>query len=46
MWIIHYRVYTQGAWRRTSKTVKADSLSQAKYGSDLWEGLIIKIERI
>ena len=46
MWIIHYRVYTQGAWRKTSKTVEADSLSQAKIKADIWEKLIIKIERI
>jgi hypothetical protein len=46
MWIIHYRVYTQGAWRRTSKTVKADSSAQAKVKADIWEGLIIKVERI
>lgn len=46
MWIIHYRVYTQGAWRRFKKTVKAESITQAKEKADIWEGLIIKIERI
>ena len=45
MWIIHYRVYTQGAWRKTNKTVEADSLSQAKVKADIFAGLIIKIEK-
>jgi hypothetical protein len=46
MWTVHYRVFTQGAWRITSKTVKADSLSQAKVKADIFAGLIIKIEKI
>jgi hypothetical protein len=46
MWKVHYRAYTQGAWRITSKIVEADSLSQAWIKADLWQKLIIKIERI
>ena len=46
MWIIHYRVYTQGQWRKLSKIVEAESMTQAKVKADIWEGLIIKIERI
>jgi hypothetical protein len=46
MWKVHYRAFTQGQWRKLNKTVEADSLSQAKVKADIWEGLIIKIERI
>lgn len=46
MWRIHYRAYTQGQWRKLNKIVKADSSAQAKVKADIWEGLIIKIERI
>jgi len=46
MWTVHYRVYTQGAWRITSKIIKADSSAQARQRADVWEGLIIKVNRI
>lgn len=46
MWKIHYRAYTQGQWRKLSKIVEADSSAQAKVKADIWEKLIIKIERI
>jgi len=46
MWKIHYRAYTQGQWRKLSKNVEADSSAQARVKADIWEGLIIKIERI
>ena len=46
MWKIHYRAFTQGQWRITSKNVEADSSAQARVKADIWEGLIIKVERI
>jgi len=46
MWIIHYRGYTQGAWRTLTKIVQADTAQEAKKNADLWQKLIIKIERI
>jgi len=46
MWTVHYRVYTQGAWRITSKNVEADSSAQARQRTDVWEGLIIKVSKI
>jgi len=46
MWTVHYRVFTQGAWRRTSKNVEADSSAQARQRADIWEKLIIKVSKI
>jgi len=46
MWIVHYKVFTQGAWRRTSKIIKADSSAQARQRADIWEKLIIKVNKI
>jgi len=46
MWTVHYRVFTQGAWRRTSKIIKADSQHQARLRADVWEKLIIKVSKI
>jgi len=46
MWTVHYRVFTQGAWRRTSKIVEADSSAQARQRADIWEKLIIKVSKI
>jgi hypothetical protein len=46
MWTVHYRVYTQGAWRITSKNVEADSSAQARQRADVWERLIIKVNKI
>lgn len=46
MWKVHYRAFTQGQWKRLNKIVEADSYAQAKVRADIWEGLIIKIERL
>jgi hypothetical protein len=46
MWTVHYLAFTQGQWRKLSKTVEAESMTQAKVKADIWEKLIIKIERI
>jgi len=46
MWKIRYRGYIGGAWRILEKNVKADSEWDARRMSNLWEKLIIKIERV
>jgi len=46
MWTIHYRGYMGGAWRILKKTVQADSEWEARRMSNLWEKLIIKIEKV
>jgi hypothetical protein len=46
MWTVHYKAYTQGQWMKFSKIVEADSSAQARQRADIWEKLIIKVNRI
>ena len=46
MWKVRYRGYIGGAWRILEKTVKAESEWEARMMSNIWEKLIIKIERV